>query len=363
MNTTADLHHSPLEASTTAAGARFAEFSGWSMPLEYAGGGVLAEHEAVRGAVGLFDVSHLGKLHVSGPGAAAYLDTRLANDLGRIGPGQAQYTLLCTPDGRGVVDDLIAYLVGPEEVLLVPNAANAATVAATLRAGAPDGVTIADRHDGYAVLAVQGPAAPAVVAAWGAPDDLDYMSFAVLPAGTICRTGYSGERGYELIVPSEQADDVWEGILGVGRPLGIRPCGLAARDTLRTEMGYPLHGQDIGPDIGPVEAGLSWAIGWDKPAFDGSDGLHATRAAGPSRRARGLLATGRGIPRPGMAVVADGAEIGIVTSGTFSPTLKRGIALALLDADAPTDGVGVRIRDRVEPFDVVKPPFVPTHVR
>jgi len=361
--TTSELRHSPLEASTTRDGAKYAEFSGWSMPLEYAGGGVLVEHEAVRSGVGVFDVSHLGKLHVAGPGAAAYLNTRLANDLGRIGPGQAQYTLLCTPDGRGVVDDLIAYLIGPDEVLLVPNAANAARVAAALRDGAPAGLTIADRHEDYAVVAIQGPAAPAVVAAWGAPTDMDYMSFAPLPAGTICRTGYTGERGFELVVPSGQAAEVWDGILDAGRPFGIRPCGLAARDTLRTEMAYPLHGHEIGADIGAVEAGVSWAIGWDKPVFDGCEGLRATRAAGPSRRSRGLLAAGRGIPRPGMTVVADGAEIGVVTSGTFSPTLKRGIALALIDTAAPTDGVGVRIRDRVEPFDVVKPPFVPTHVR
>jgi len=361
--TTSELRHSPLEASTIRDGAKYAEFSGWSMPLEYAGGGVLVEHEAVRSGVGVFDVSHLGKLHVAGPGAAAYLNTRLANDLGRIGPGQAQYTLLCTPDGRGVVDDLIAYLIGPDEVLLVPNAANAARVAAALRDGAPAGLTIADRHEDYAVVAIQGPAAPAVVAAWGAPTDMDYMSFAPLSAGTICRTGYTGERGFELIVPSGQAAEVWDGILDAGRPFGIRPCGLAARDTLRTEMAYPLHGHEIGADIGAVEAGVSWAIGWDKPVFDGCEGLRATRAAGPSRRSRGLLAAGRGIPRPGMTVVADGAEIGVVTSGTFSPTLKRGIALALIDTAAPTDGVGVRIRDRVEPFDVVKPPFVPTHVR
>ena len=368
--TTTDVRcHSPLEARHEALGAKFAEFSGWWMPLEYAGGGVLAEHACVREAVGVFDVSHLGKLRVTGPGAAAYLNTRLAGDLARIGSGQAQYTLLCDEAG-GVVDDLIAYVFGPDEVFLMPNAANAAHVAELLRTGAPEGIAVADHHHDYAVIAVQGPASPAVLAGLGLPTDMDYMAFAPVGAhgwtATVCRTGYTGEHGYELVVPAEAAVALWDAIMAAGTAVGLRPCGLAARDTLRTEMGYPLHGHDISGAIGPVEAGLTWAIGWDKPVFDGAPALRAARAAGPSRRLRGLAAEGRGIPRPGMAVVGlDGPapEVGAVTSGTFSPTLRTGIALALVDAAIPLgERVGVRIRDRVEPFTLVKPPFVPSHV-
>ena len=360
----------PLYDAHVRLGAKFGSFGGWLMPLEYAGGGVLAEHEAVRQRVGVFDVSHLGKLRVSGPGAAEYLNTRLANDLTRIVPGQAQYTLLLLDTG-GVVDDLIAYLFDADDVHLIPNAANTATVAARLRDGCPDGIAIADQHRDYVVLAVQGPRSADVMAALGLPTGMDYMAFDRATFGgqplTVCRTGYTGEHGYELVAPNAAAEDLWAAVLDAGQPFGIMPCGLGARDTLRTEMGYPLHGQDISPVIGPVEAGLAWAVGWGKPAFDGADAVKAVKVAGPSRRLRGLKVQGRGIPRPGMSVVdlGDGTTvIGDVTSGTFSPTLKCGIALALVDAGVtPGATVGVVIRDKVELFDVVKPPFVTSDVR
>ena len=365
----ADEFRPPLYDAHVALGAKFAAFGGWLMPLEYASGGVLAEHAAVRERVGVFDVSHLGKLRVSGPGAESYLNTRLANDLTRIAPGQAQYTLFCN-DAGGVVDDLIAYLFADDDVHLIPNAANTATVAAALATGCPDGVTIVDEHTDYVVLAVQGPASEGVVAALGLPTGMDYMAFARAQSGgqplTVCRTGYTGEHGYEIVAPNAAAVELWTSILDAGREAGILPCGLGARDTLRTEMGYPLHGQDISPTITPVEAGLGWAVGWGKPAFDGADALRREREAGPSRRLRALRAQGRGIPRPGMDVVAaDGSRtLGEVTSGTFSPTLRTGIALALLDATVVVgDTVAVRIRDRVEPFDVVKLPFVASGVR
>ena len=365
---TGALQTSPLHERHVAAGARFAPFGGWSMPVEYAGGGVLAEHAAVREAAGLFDVSHLGKVEVSGPGTLGLLDAVLTNDLGRIGPGQAQYTLLCTPEG-GVVDDLIAYVTGPDDVLLVPNAVNAAAVAAALVAAAPPGVVVTDRHHDLAVLALQGPLADQVLAAAGIPVELDYMAFTrtdVSGAGlVVCRTGYTGERGYELLVPAPGATAVWDALLAAGAPLALRPAGLGARDTLRTEMGYPLHGQDLSPVITPVQARLGWAVGWGKPTFVGADALRAEKEAGPARLLRGLRAEGRGIPRPGMTVRdADGAEVGTVTSGTFSPSLKTGVGLALLDASVG-DGVevGVDVRSRRETFRVVRPPFVPSHVR
>ena len=363
-------HRPPLYDEHVALGAKFAAFGGWLMPLEYAGQGVLAEHEAVRQRVGVFDVSHLGKLHLAGPGAADYLNTRLTGDLGRIGPSRAQYTLLCDSSG-GVTDDLIVYLKAADDVLLIPNAANTATVAARLRDGLPGGLSLADQHTDFVVLAIQGPSSQLVVEALGLPAAMDYMAFQTASYGgfplTVCRTGYTGERGYELVAPNAAAPGLWQAILTAGQPFGIMACGLGARDTLRTEMGYPLHGQDISPGISPVAAGLGWAIGWSKPVFDGVAALGAVKAAGPAQRLRGLKAQGRGIPRPGMAVVGlddAGRNIGRVTSGTFSPSLKTGIGLALIDAAIePGAVVGVAIRGKTEPFDVVKPPFVASHVQ
>jgi aminomethyltransferase len=367
------LRTSPLHDRHVAAGAKLADFSGWSMPIEYAGGGVLAEHAAVRTGVGLFDVSHLGTGTVRGPGAAALVNGALTNDLGRIAPGKAQYTLCCVPDGEsgagGVVDDLIVYLHDEDDVLLVPNAANAAEVLGRLADAAPPGVTVTDRHAEVAVLAVQGPRSPQVLAAVGLAADLPYMAFAggADDEVTVCRTGYTGEHGYELLVAAERAGELWDDLLRAGADAGIRPCGLGARDTLRTEMGYPLHGHELSRQITPVQARAGWAVGWKKPAFWGRAALLAEREAGASRLLWGLRATGRGIPRPGMAVQgADGARVGEVTSGTFSPTLRTGIGLALLDTAAgPEEGaeLTVDVRGRSETVVVVAPPFVESHVR
>ncbi|MET0763925.1 MAG: glycine cleavage system aminomethyltransferase GcvT [Blastococcus sp.] len=362
---------SPLHDRHVAAGAKLADFSGWSMPIEYAGGGVLAEHTAVRTGVGLFDVSHLGTGTVRGPGAAAFVNECLTNDLGRIGPGQAQYTLCCTADG-GVVDDLIVYLHGPDHVLLVPNAANAADVLGRLADAAPPGITVTDRHADVAVLAVQGPKSLQVLELLGLPGELDYMSFVTGTGGggaevTVCRTGYTGEHGYELLIDADRAVETWDAVLEAGQDEGIRLCGLGARDTLRTEMGYPLHGHELSREITPNQARAGWAVGWKKPDFWGRDALVAEKEAGPARQLWGLRASGRGIPRPGMDVLdGDGAHVGEVTSGTFSPTLRTGIALALIDATAgAAEGteLAVDVRGRPQAVEVVKPPFVPSHVR
>jgi glycine cleavage system T protein (aminomethyltransferase) len=362
------LQESVLHARHVALGAKFATFGGWSMPLEYAGAGVLAEHAAVRSAVGIFDVSHLGKASVTGRGAREYLDGCLTADLGKIASGQAQYTMLCNDDG-GVVDDMIVYLRADDDLLLVPNAANCATVVGGVRAGAPTGVAVVDRHADFALIAVQGTESDEVLSAAGFPAGHDYMSFVdVDRAGTsitVCRTGYTGERGYELVVPNEAAGDTWDALIAAGASYDIQPAGLGARDTLRTEMGYPLHGQDISPAISPVQARLGWAVGWRKPRFFGDAALRAERENGPLRTLRGLKAVRRGIPRPGMAVSSDvGTELGVITSGTFSPTLKTGIALALVDPGiAVDDVVQVDIRGRHESFVVTKPPFVSPRVR
>ncbi|MDG4765125.1 glycine cleavage system aminomethyltransferase GcvT [Solwaraspora sp. WMMD406] len=367
---------SPLHERHVALGAKFAAFGGWEMPLEYAGGGVLREHEAVRSAVGVFDVSHLGKARVTGPQAVAFVNRCLTNDLDRVDAGQAQYTLCCDPDTGGVVDDIIAYRHADDHVFLIPNAANTAEVVRRLRTAAPTGIEVTDEHTGYAVLAVQGPASARLLADLGLPTGHPYMSFAAapLPGATadaaaelvVCRTGYTGEHGYELVVAADRAGEVWDALIAAGAPLGLRACGLGARDTLRTEMGYALHGQDLSPEITPVQARLGWAVGWRKDQFWGRTALLAEKSNGPSRLLWGLEAVERAIARPGMSVLLDGARIGQVTSGTFSPTRKIGVALALLDTAAvrePGVEVQVDVRGRLASMRVVRPPFVPSSVR
>jgi glycine cleavage system T protein (aminomethyltransferase) len=363
-----DLLTSPLNERHVALGAKFAEFGGWSMPLEYPSG-VVKEHTAVREAVGIFDVSHLGKALVSGPGAAAYVNATLTNDLGRIAPGRAQYTLCCDDATGGVVDDLIVYLHDDERVLLVPNAANTAEVVRRLAAQAPDGVTVTNQHRDHAVLAVQGTKSDEVLDAVGLPTGHDYMSFDETEfhgsTVVVCRTGYTGERGYELIAPNEVAVPLWDALMAAGEEHGMLACGLGSRDTLRTEMGYPLHGQDISLEVTPNQARLGWAVGWGKEAFWGREVLLAERERGPERVLRGLLAVGRGIPRPGMSVsLAPDVPLCEITSGTFSPTLRKGIGLALVPSFVNAEAeVGVDVRGRREIFQLVKPPFVDPSVR
>jgi aminomethyltransferase len=365
----ADLLRSPLHDRHAALGAKTAEFGGWEMPLEYPGGGVLKEHAAVREAVGVFDVSHLGTATVTGTDAAAFVNSCLTNDLAKIEPGKAQYTLCCDDGTGGVVDDMIQYLRGDDDVLLIPNAANAAEVCRRLSAVAPTGVTVTDRHREFAIVAVQGPRSADVLGKVGLPMPEDFMAFTdAAYAGTqvvVCRTGYTGEHGYELVVPADAAGAVWDAVVDAGAEHGILPCGLGARDTLRTEMGLSLHGQDISPTITPIMGRLVWAVGWEKPAFWGREVLTAERAAKSGPLLRGLRAVGRGIPRPHMTVLdGDGTDVGEVTSGTFSPTLRRGIALALLDRRIREgDQVRIDVRGRAETFDVVKPPFVEPGVR
>jgi aminomethyltransferase len=354
-----DLLTSPLHDRHVALGAKLADFGGWEMPIEYPGGGVLKEHAAVREDVGVFDVSHLGKGVVRGPGALDFVNARLTNDLRRIGPGQAQYTLCCDETG-GVVDDLIAYVRSEDEVFLIPNAANTAVVMARFAAEAPDDLEVTNLHRRYGVIAVQGPRSPELVASLGLPTDHDYMSYTVAGEMIVCRTGYTGELGFELLPPWDQAGEVWDELVAAG----ARPCGLGARDTLRTEMGYPLHGQDLSLEITPVQARSGWAVGWDKPAFWGREALLAERAEGPRRLLWGLESQDRGIPRAHMVVSKQERAIGEVTSGTFSPTRRVGIGLALLEkGTAEGDEVTVDVRGRTSVMRVVKPPFVPSHVR
>jgi aminomethyltransferase len=362
-----DLLHGPLDERHREEGASFAEFGGWLMPVSYAG--TVAEHTATRNAVGLFDVSHLGKALVKGPGAAEFVNSALTNDLNRIQPGKAQYTLCCNESG-GVIDDLIAYYVSSDEMFLVPNAANTAAVVAALKDAAPEGITITDEYRSYAVLAVQGPRSTEVLTGLGLPTDMDYMGYADAElAGVpvrVCRSGYTGEHGYELLPSWDSAGVVFDALLAAVKRADGQLAGLGARDTLRTEMGYPLHGHELSADISPLQARCGWAIGWKKDAFFGRDALLAEKEAGPPRLLRGLKAVGRGVLRPDLNVLDGDAVVGVTTSGTFSPTLKIGIALALVDVDAGIeDGqrVTVDVRGRGIECEVVKPPFVEAKTR
>jgi aminomethyltransferase len=305
-----------------------------------------------------------------------FVNATLSNDLRRIGPGQAQYTLCLDDATGGIVDDLIAYFHDEEHILLVPNASNTAEVVRRLQAAAaqswPD-ITVTNYHHDYCVLAVQGTHSDEVLEAVGLPTGHDYMRFVEAQVDgafgdlgiVVCRTGYTGERGYELIARNEIAGELWDRLLAAGEEFGILPCGLGARDTLRTEMGYPLHGQDISLDTTPNQGRVGWAVGWGKETFWGKDAVVAEKEAGPRRVLRGIIATGRGIPRPHMqASLTEHVPVGEVTSGTFSPTLRKGIGLALLSTSVnPEAEITIDIRGRREVFQIVPLPFVDTSVR
>jgi aminomethyltransferase len=359
---------SPLNQKHLDLNAKMADFGGWMMPIEYPGAGVLAEHAAVRERVGIFDVSHLGKASVIGVGALEFLNRCLTNDLTKIHDGSAQYTLLCTPEG-GVVDDLIAYRNSETDFFLVPNASNTSDVVSVLQLHAPAGITVTNLHNEYAVLAVQGPLAPKVLEALGINTDIDYMAFShVNIAGAdviLCRTGYTGELGYELLPQTKDAVAVWDALVQAIAPLEGLICGLGARDTLRTEMGYPLHGHELSLEISPVEASASWAVGWKKDEFLGSEVLIGQKSGAVQRKSVAIKSLDRGIPRAGMNVKnSQGEVVGVITSGTFSPTLKHGIALALVSKEISVgDQLVVDVRGRDSQSEVVKLPFVTSHVR
>jgi aminomethyltransferase len=358
---TAALTRSPLDAEHRALGARLAPFGGWEMPIQYTS--VLDEHRACRTDAVVFDVSHLGSVRVAGAGALDALQWAFTNDLHRIAPGRAQYTQLLDPDDAHVVDDIIVWWVSDDTFLVMPNASNTDGVTTALReaaAHALGGSTAEDITSSRAVLAVQGPQARrrlATVAADAASVPRFHVG-AVHDAftGYVAGTGYTGEDGVELHVAAPDAPAVWHALLAAG----IRPAGLGARDTLRLEAGFPLHGHELGPGITPLQAGLGWVVRFDKGEFRGRSPLLAERDRGISRRLRGLLAEDRQVPRAGCAVLVDDAAVGEVTSGNFSPTLERGIALAFLppdtgdDTEAEIDVRGRRVAARVVPTPFVR---------
>jgi len=353
---------SPLDEVHRKLGAKMVPFGGWEMPLAYAAG-TLAEHRACRTSAVVFDVSHLGTVRVSGPGAHAQLQWALTNDLDKVEPGRCQYTHLLDDDGS-VADDIIVWWRPDGDYDVMPNASNTDRVIAALLEGSdPDAVAAFDVTASRAVLAVQGPEARSMLAAL-LPEAAAVGRFRVTPFdfdGTDCLaagTGYTGEDGVELAVPADRAVEVWRAITA----MGIEPAGLGARDTLRLEAALPLHGHELGPGITPLNAGLGWVVAWDKGEFRGRQALEAQRDAGVSPLLRALVVSGRRPPRDGCTVLAGGVEVGVVSSGNFSPTLERGIALAFCDAAVSVgDTVQVDLRGNLVDAEVVKPPFLPKH--
>ena len=341
------LLRTPLYERHVALGARLVPFAGWEMPVQYEG--VIPEHRAVRNNAGVFDVSHMGELEVEGLGARELLRAALSNDLDRIGPGGAQYTLLTNEQG-GIVDDLIVYERDPERFLLIVNASNRELDFEWLRQQEAPGAEVRDVSDDHALLAVQGPnalerlgvpRAPAFTFAGGEIDGIDCV---------VNRTGYTGEEGVELLVPTGRAAELWDRILD----RGVVPCGLGARDTLRLEVCYPLHGNDIGPETDAISAGLGWVCALDEE-FTGAEELRRIKEAGPERKLAAFVMEESGIPRQGMTI----AEGGAVTSGSHSPMLGRGIGLGYVPAELAQPGseLTIDVRGRSRRARVVKKPI------
>jgi aminomethyltransferase len=359
----------PLAAVHAELGATMTDFAGWLMPLRY--GSETAEHNAVRNAAGLFDLSHMGELLVEGDGAAAALDYALLTEASAIKPGRARYTMICAADG-GVIDDLIVYRLTESQYLVVANAANAATVAAELTHRVSGrGATMTDQTSDYALIAIQGPRSAGILASL-TNADLDavryYASYSATVAGAqalLARTGYTGEDGFEIFVGPDDAISVWQALASAGRDAGLVPAGLAARDSLRLEAGMPLYGNELGRDMTPFDAGLGRVVKLDKPGdFVGRAALAKRAEAAPARELVGLMSRTRRIPRHGYSVLWDGEQCGTVTSGAPSPTLGRPIAMAYVTPTAAEmarseggERLAIDIRGSAEPADLVPLPF------
>ena len=366
---TEQLRHTPLEAEHRALGAKLGPFAGWNMPIEYAG--ALKEHDAVRERVGLFDLTHLGKVEVTGPGALGLLQSVVTNDLAKAAVGEALYNLVLN-EGGGVIEDLIVYRLGTERSFVVPNAANAQRVLQIFEETPAEGRVHLMYHQDWCFLAVQGPQSVHVMQQlFPEAGDLAFMQcveseFRRRPV-IVTRSGYTGEVGFELFTYQDVARELWAALSDAMEPFGGMPCGLAARDVLRLEMGYPLYGQDLFESVTALEAGLAWAVSFDKGEFRGRRSLLDQKDEGLPSQLRGLrMHERRHIPRADYPVFVDDRLVGAVTSGTFSPLLGTGIALAYLwpaDAVALGDTVEVDIRGRRGKAEVVRPPFVDRNPR
>src|SRR2546423_6759711 len=368
--TEAPLKKTPLNARHRSSGGRMVPFAGWDMPVEYSGpgGGVVQEHMAVRTRAGLFDVSHMGEIEIAGNDALAAVQRISSNDAAKLQVGQAQYSGLLTPKGT-FVDDLLVYRLAPSHFLLVVNAGNIpkdyAWIAEQIKP-AGDAVAV-DASSRYALMALQGPAAVEVLQPLTGVDlaSMKYYWFAngevASVRATISRTGYTGEDGFEIFVPPQSADRVWQAILESGRAADVIACGLGARDTLRLEAAMRLYGNDIDDTTTVLEADLNWIVGWKKDDFVGASALRAQKAAGVSRRIIGFEMLDRGIARHGHEVYVSGAKAGVVTSGTQTPYLKKAIGMAYVpvehaaaDAEVDIDIRGRRTRARVVPMPFYK---------
>ena len=361
MQPTSTLKHTPFNAQHRADGAKLVDFAGFEMPVRYTGD--VREHLAVRNAVGLFDICHMGEFQVRGGGAMEFIQRAVTNDVSSLAVGQALYSPMCRPDG-GIVDDILVYRAA-DHYMLVVNASNIAKDFAWLQSGCPASVSFEDRSDETALLAIQGPRAAEVVRPHvpAAALDLGYYRFL---EGLLCgapavisRTGYTGEDGFELYFHPRHAETVWNALMESGGGAGLELVGLGARDTLRLEMGYMLYGNDIDDHTTPLEAGLGWTVKLAKPEFAGRDVLVRQKEQGVPRKLVGLEAEGRRVPRHGMAVESGGRAVGQVTSGAFSPSLEKAIAMAYVEPSLAALGTALEVAagsTRI-PVRVVKRPF------
>ena len=366
------LRRTPLTAVHERLGASLTGFAGWLMPLRY--GSETAEHNAVRTAAGLFDLSHMGELVVTGADAGAALDYALVGQPSALAPGRARYTMICAPDG-GILDDLIVYRLSGEEFLVVANAANTAVVLDALEERIGLNAKVADQTDDYALIALQGPNAAGILAPVTDADLAAVKYYASYPATVaghpilLARTGYTGEDGFELFTRPQDAEPVWDALTAAGAGHGLVPAGLSARDTLRLEAGMPLYGNELGPDLTPFDAGLGRVVKLDKPGdFVGREALARRAEAAPQRELVGLAGRSRRVPRHGYEVLWDGAARGQVTSGAPSPTLGKPIAMAYVEprvardarqpqADGEQNRLAIDVRGSAEPADLVPLPF------
>ncbi|HEX9641168.1 MAG TPA: glycine cleavage system aminomethyltransferase GcvT [Candidatus Krumholzibacteria bacterium] len=366
-----NLQRTALTAWHAENGAKLVEFAGYSMPLQYEG--VVAEHRAVRRACGVFDVSHMAELRVTGSDARAEVNRLITNDVSKLEPGHAVYTALCNDAGM-VLDDLLVYALADDDFMIVANACNRAKVTSWFAERLGTGASLRDESDETALVALQGPRSLDVLRAWPrllsstrAVEALEYYSCQRLQLDDmpllLSRTGYTGEWGYELYLPAAHALALWEELLAAGASCGLKPCGLGARDTLRLEAGFSLYGHELDEDVTPFESGIGWVVRLRKGDFIGRDALLAQKEAGIPRRTIALGLSGRNIARQGARVLHEGAAVGVVTSGSFSPTLQHGIALARVSDRAAEARLQVDIRGKLADVEIQKPPFVPNRTR
>jgi aminomethyltransferase len=359
------VRRTPLHAEHVALGGRLVPFAGWELPVQYVG--VVAEHKAVREAAGLFDVCHMGELELRGEHAVALANHLTTNDFGTLPVGKAQYTLCCNPGGT-ILDDLILYKRGPDHVVIVCNASNRAKIAAHFAAAAPGHCDFRDVSDETGLLALQGPRAAEILRAAGAREATTALaSFAFADdaiAGvpvTAARTGYTGEDGFELFTPASGAATVWRALLEAGRPFGLVPAGLGARDTLRLEARLSLYGNEIDETTNPIEAGLGWVVKLDKGEFVGREAIARVKSEGPARKLVGFEMVGRGIARHGYPILdaRSGERVGVVTSGSPGPTVGKNIGLGYVPAALAAEGteLAIEIRGQAVAAKVVRTPF------